>query len=72
MGGFYEYLKPGNSFGDLIKSGKDFFLMEAGRMTLKGISSGFVSYLAVNAEAIAVRMFMNKIFTFPWNFLKRK
>ena len=69
-GGFYESLKPGNGLADIIKSSKDYFKMEVGKLGATGIVQGAKSYLSTNIGAMFIRTFLKNIFTAPWNLIK--
>ena len=70
LGGHFNNLKPGKGMLDVIRSTKDFFLMELGKFGMLGIFKGVKNYFTANLGAIALRAFLTKIFTFSWELIK--
>lgn len=69
--GYYESLKPGKGFMDVLKNSK--LLLKSGGVKwagLKSIVPGTGSFLAENIGAMVLRSIIKGCFTMPWNVIK--
>ena len=68
--GLFDYLKPGNGLGDIVRVTRDLAKMEIGKAGFRSIMQGITNYFSANVTDIIIRSFFKAIFVSPWNRLK--